>query len=69
MQVFVGNTADSGTVGPQLDTLRKRFGLQHVTLFDQRDLVEISSPDYPGERLLLCRSPDLAHERAHKSGG
>jgi hypothetical protein len=35
-------------------------------LFDQRDLAEVSSPDYPGERLVVCRNPSLAHERARK---
>ena len=33
------------------------------SLFDDQDLVEISSPDFPGERLVLCRNPLLAHER------
>jgi len=35
-------------------------------LFDERDLVEISSPDYPGERLVACRNPELAKLRTHK---
>ena len=34
-------------------------------LFDERNLLEISSPDYPGERLLACRNPELAKLRAH----
>ena len=34
------------------------------SLFDQRDLVEIASPDYPGERLMVCRNPFLADDRA-----
>ena len=33
------------------------------SLFDEQDLVEISSPDFPGERLVLCRNPLLAEER------
>jgi transposase len=37
-----------------------------LSLFDERDLVEISSPEYPGERLVVCRNPFLAEERAHK---
>lgn len=37
-----------------------------LSLFDERDLVEITSAQYPGERLLLCRNPDLARERARK---
>jgi hypothetical protein len=34
-------------------------------LFDERHLLEISSPDFPGERLLACRNPELAKLRAH----
>jgi hypothetical protein len=37
-----------------------------LSLFDERDLAEISSPDYPGERLVVCRNPWLAAERARK---
>ncbi len=33
------------------------------SLFDEQDLVEIASPDFPGERLVLCRNPLLAEER------
>ena len=36
------------------------------SLFDDRDLVAVSSPDYPGERLIVCRNPLLADERARK---
>ncbi|GAA1228496.1 hypothetical protein GCM10009655_28890 [Rhodoglobus aureus] len=36
------------------------------TLFDETNLVEISHPDYPGERLVACRNPALADKRAHK---
>jgi len=35
-------------------------------LFDERNLLELSSPDYPGERLIACRNPQLAKLRAHK---
>lgn len=35
-------------------------------LFDDRDLAEVHSPDYPGERLIVCRNPALAQERARK---
>ena len=34
------------------------------SLFDQRDLAEVTSPDFPGERLIVCRNPLLAEERA-----
>ena len=35
-------------------------------LFDERNLVELTHPDYPGERLVACRNPELAKMRAHK---
>ena len=106
VEVFRGNTADPQTVGPALDRLQARFGLERVTmvgdrgmitnarideelrprgvdwitalraptikklmreggplqlsLFDQQDLAEIRSPDFPGERLVACRNPLLA---------
>ena len=41
-------------------------GTLQLSLFDDRDLAEISSPDYPGERLIVCRNPLLAGERARK---
>jgi transposase len=37
-----------------------------LSLFDEQDLAEIRSPDYPGERLVACRNPLLAEERARK---
>lgn len=112
IEVFAGNTADPKTLGPQVEKLRRRFGVARVvlvgdrgmitskrideslrgvegldwitalradsiqklasqgliqpSLFDQRDLVEIASPDYPDERLMVCRNPLLADERARK---
>ena len=33
---------------------------------DERDMAEIASDDYPGERLIVCRNPELAAERARK---
>jgi len=41
-------------------------GQLQLSLFDDRDLAEISAPDYPGERLIVCRNPLLADERARK---
>jgi transposase len=41
-------------------------GFVQMSLFDQRDLVEITSPDFPGERLIVCRNPLLAEERKRK---
>ncbi len=37
-----------------------------LSLFDERDMAEITSPDYPGERLVVCRNNALAAERARK---
>ncbi len=112
VEVFEGNTADPGTLGAQLDTLRERFCLSRIvlvgdrglltdarireevepaglgwitalrapairklasegnlqlSLFDERDRAEITAPElYPGERLVVCRDPLLAAERARK---
>lgn len=41
-------------------------GTIQLSLFDERDLAEVSSPDYPGERLVACRNPLLADERARQ---
>ena len=35
-------------------------------MFDERDLAEISSPEFPGERLIVCRNPILAEQRWRK---
>jgi hypothetical protein len=43
-------------------------GVLQPTLFDEQDLAEISHPDYPNERLVACRNPLLATERARKRG-
>ena len=50
---------------PQIQTLSKD-GVLQMSLFDQRDLVEITHQDFPGERLIACRNPLLADERARK---
>ncbi len=41
-------------------------GHLQLDLFDERNLLELSSPDYPGERLVACRNPELAKLRTHK---
>jgi hypothetical protein len=110
VEVFSGNTGDPNTVGPALDRVQERFGLERVvmvgdrgmitdariekelrprgvdwitalraptirklmkgdgplqlSLFDERDLAEITHPDFPGERLVACRNPLLAEDRA-----
>jgi len=45
-------------------TLVEQRHLQ-LGLFDERNLLEISSPDFPGERLIACRNPELAKMRVH----
>jgi len=51
--------------GPAIRKLVDGGHLQ-LGLFDERDLAEIASPDHPGERLVVCRNPLLAAERARK---
>jgi transposase len=41
-------------------------GTLQLSLLDQQNLAEIASPDYPGERLVVCHNPLLAEERARK---
>jgi hypothetical protein len=49
----------------QIRTLLTSGTLQ-LGLFDDRNLVELTHPDYPGERLMACRNPELGKLRAHK---
>src|ERR1700760_2044029 len=41
-------------------------GALQLSLFDQRDMASITTPDFPDERLVVCRNPDLAAERSRK---
>ena len=50
---------------PAIRALAEQGALQ-LTLFDETNLAEITHPDYPGERLVACRNPALAKERARK---
>ena len=50
---------------PAIRQLVERGSLQ-LSLFDEKDLAEIEDPEYPGERLIVCRNPLLAKERARK---
>jgi hypothetical protein len=50
---------------PSIQKLARDAALQ-LSLFDQANLAEISSDDFPGERLVVCRNPLLADERARK---
>ena len=51
---------------PAIAALAADNGPLQMSLFDQVNLAEISHPDYPGERLIACRNPALAIERARK---
>jgi len=51
---------------PAIATLAADDGPLQMSLFDTHDLAEIAHPDYPGERLIACRNPALAAERARK---
>ena len=51
---------------PAIAKLASEEGPLQLSLFDQRGLAEIDSPDDPGERLIACRNPALAAERARK---
>ena len=45
-----------------------RAGAIQLSLFDEQNLAEITSPDFPGERLVVCLNPQLAQERRRKRG-
>jgi hypothetical protein len=74
------NTAEDGTEldgqdaygwitalrAPAIKKLMADNGPLQMSLFDKQDLAEITSPDYPGERLVACRNPALAADRARK---
>ena len=51
---------------PAIRTLMAEDGPLQLSLFDEQDLAEITSPDFPGERLIACRNPVLAADRARK---
>jgi Transposase DDE domain len=51
---------------PAIKMLAADDGPLQMSLFDTQDLAEIVHPDYPGERLIACRNPALAAERARK---
>ena len=51
---------------PQIAQLAQEHGPFQPSLFDERNLLELSSQQFPGERLVVCRNPLLAQERARK---
>jgi hypothetical protein len=53
---------------PAIQQLAVEGGPLQPSLFDTRDMAEITSPDFPGERLVVCKNPLLADERARKRG-
>ena len=50
---------------PAIRTLAQQDGFQ-LSLFDEKDLAEVTSDDYPGERLVVCRNPLTAERAARK---
>jgi transposase len=111
VSVFEGNTGDPKTLLPQVEKVRRSFGLDRMVLagdrgmisniqiealakldgvdwitalksgaiaklaegghlqfdlFDERNLISLTHEDYPGERLIACRNPALARQRAEK---
>jgi hypothetical protein len=51
---------------PAIAVLAADDGPLQMSLFDTQNFAEITGPDYPGERLIACRNPLLAAQRAHK---
>lgn len=51
---------------PQIALLAQERGPFQPSLFDERNLLEVDSEHFPGERLIVCRNPLLAEERARK---
>lgn len=82
VSVHEGNTADPTTLMPEMTRIKEDFGIAALKstsiralvedqslqpdLFDETNLCEIAHPDYPGERLVACRNPELAKLRRHK---
>jgi hypothetical protein len=75
--VALNQPEDDGTVpspygwitalrAPAIKKLMADDGPLQLSLFDEQDLAEITSDDFPGERLVCCRNPVLAEERARK---
>jgi hypothetical protein len=51
---------------PAIQALAAENGPLQMSLFDDRDIAEVTSPDYPGERLVVCHNPLLGAERSRK---
>ena len=57
---------DHGAEGAADQEARRQEGTLQLSLFDEHNLAEIAADDYPGERLIVCRNPLVAAERARK---
>jgi len=55
-----------GALRPEAIKKLVNSGAVQLGLFDERNLFELKHPDFPGERLVACRNPELAHRRAVK---
>ena len=51
---------------PAIAALARDDGPLQMSLFDRQSFAEITHPDYPGERLICCKNPFLAADRARK---
>lgn len=65
LRVHEGLEWVSALRAPQIQALAAQGAIQ-MSLFDEQDLAEVTHPDYPGERLIVCRNPLLTVERARK---
>jgi len=65
LQPVEGLSWISALRGPAIAKLMEQGAIER-SLFDEQDLAEITSPEYPGERLMVCCNPLLADERARK---
>ena len=63
---MVGLAALSVARRPDPILLQRQSGVFDRWTFDERNLIELTSEQFPGERLVVCRNPLLAQERARK---
>ena len=63
-----GHTGVDWITALKTGAIRKLLDVEviQLTLFDERNLFELTHPDFPGEKLVACRNPDLAMRRKHK---
>ena len=66
--MFCHTEGSAACFTPAIRTLADA-GIVQPSLFDDQDLAEIHSPEYPGERLIACRNPLLAAGRTRKREG